>query len=58
MLQVELMKAESVTLTFTDEAIREIAHIAYEVRSLSPGSSYLSLIPLSLSPRPSGESNS
>ena len=25
------MKAESVTLTFTDEAIREIARIAYEV---------------------------
>jgi ATP-dependent protease HslVU (ClpYQ) ATPase subunit len=25
------MKAESVTLTFTEEAIREIARIAYEV---------------------------
>lgn len=29
--QIELMKAESVTLRFTDAAIREIAHIAYEV---------------------------
>jgi ATP-dependent protease HslVU (ClpYQ) ATPase subunit len=27
------MKAESVTLTFTEEAIREIARIAYEVCS-------------------------
>ena len=29
--QIEMLKSEMVTLSFTDEAIREIARVAFEV---------------------------
>lgn len=32
--QVEMLKSESVTLAFTDDAIKEIARVAFEVLSV------------------------
>jgi C-terminal, D2-small domain, of ClpB protein len=31
--QIEMLKSEMVTLSFTDEAIKEIARVAFEVRN-------------------------
>lgn len=33
--QVEMLKSESVTLAFTDDAIKEIARVAFEVPTLN-----------------------
>ena len=39
--QIEMLKSESVTLSFTDGAIREIARVAFEVEIYSMESVYL-----------------
>lgn len=36
--QIEMLKSEMVTLSFTDEAIKEIARVAFEVRNYSVAS--------------------
>jgi ATP-dependent protease HslVU (ClpYQ) ATPase subunit len=42
--QIEMLKSEMVTLSFTDEAIKEIARVAFEVRNCFFASSIARLL--------------